>query len=87
MTNCFLKFHIHNSYYLAAPPVSLPFVCDFENDLCGMTQPEKGLDWIDWYRFIGRPPNPTYGPSAASHGDWYIYREGNRPRQAGDTAM
>ena len=66
--------------------MSLPFVCTFEVDLCGMTQPEKGQDQTDWYRYTGRPLGAT-SLFAASQGDWYIYSEGNGPRQQGDTAM
>ncbi len=67
-------------------PASLPFVCTFEADLCGMTQPQTGQDQTDWYRYTGRPRGTT-ALTGASQGDWYIYREGNRPRQQGDTAM
>ncbi len=51
-----------------------------------MTQPQTGEDQTDWYRYTGRPLGTT-SLSAASQGDWYIYREGDDPRQQGDTAM
>ncbi len=57
--------------------------------MCGMTQPDKGGDYTDWYRIAGHTFNhfPEFqghhdglGPFTGSDGEWYIVVEGSRAR-------
>lgn len=55
------------------PLVSFPYFESFENGLGDWVQ-DPG-DNFDWTRRSGRTPSSGTGPSAASHGSWYMYTE------------
>jgi len=58
--------------------------CDFETESSLFTN--VAADSFDWSRRSGGTPSERTGPSAAAHGDYYMYIETSHPRIPGDYA-
>ena len=63
----------------------MPWVCSFENGLCGMFQ--RLDDDFGWTRNMGSTPSQDTGPEQAASGQYYIYTETSSPRRNGDAAV
>ena len=63
--------------------------CNFEesnggSDWCGLEQDQ--FDDFDWTIQTGKTPSEETGPDQAFEGNYYIYIEASKPREAGDKA-
>lgn len=68
------------------PSIRLPFSCEFEQDICGMTSEKNENAQLTWLRWIGSTPTIGTGPSAPKNGQWFLFVEADGTRN-GDKAM